>query len=118
MEYVFGYKSKEHKAAMNKWDSLVVENKKVLNEADSMYKNFKEVEIGLQMKHKYRAKTLSGNLKLSEKIYVFNPEITTIIRSYDKDEREKQRISNKFNLWCKCGANHKNKKLIICIKDY
>lgn len=76
---------KEIIAARAQSDSLM-NLRKANNEAvKKILDNFKSEKIGLQMVHKFRAKTLAGNLKLSDRTYIFDSSVTKIIRSYETD---------------------------------
>ena len=73
----------EYRAAMDSISDLMRNNLKTIEE---LYNSFKAEKIGLKIKHTYRAKTLGGNFKLTTRVYVFDNDVTEIIRSYEDDK--------------------------------
>jgi len=85
---LYGFDSEVYKLRKSQTDSVSDLCKKTLSMINEINENFTSEKIGVQLTHSFRAKTMIGSLKLEEKVYVFDEDVTRIIRSYGKNRNQ------------------------------
>lgn len=82
----YGVSRKELQVYRSQTDSVINLQRENLKKREEIYNSFDfNKKIGLKLTHSYRAKTLGGNLKLTTRVFVFDDELTRIIRSYEDE---------------------------------
>lgn len=89
--YYTDFERAHYQEAEKEYDNVLVQEKMLHNKAEEILSEMQEIVdkgvffIGYKANHRYRSKTNSGNIIISDMVILLNKDITEVVATYDAD---------------------------------